>query len=246
VFTGNRKKLRAMVDPVEGQGRILACSQRDHSANAVDDPGILNFLLPEPDLGKEHCRMVLEVTGPGVPPTQTEAAAHVKARKWPAVGDVVPVTVDRANPKLAVVDFDRVKGRGRKEREHAQRRGEQIAAQQALEAAAAGHDQLAPGGKVRTFKLGRKGGIRIGRGGIEIGIGSQPATAEQRMAGAQMVLANQDRARRSADAATHASMQVEKLEDLLQQGALTEAEFAQQKHRVLVEFEQEKARIQSS
>lgn len=102
---------RRMDDPVAGSYTLTACS--GGSADAA----------------YSNCRMQGVVTAPGVPPMAVEHLCTAPTRKWPMPGDVLPVTVDRADPSRLRVDWDAVPaGRDRGMREAA-RLAEQMASQ---------------------------------------------------------------------------------------------------------------------
>lgn len=74
-------------DPIEGRYRITRVSK------------------PPTNSSVGSCDMVGDVTAPGVSVTGVEHnAPFASASKWPRVGDILPVLVDRDNP----ADFMRV------------------------------------------------------------------------------------------------------------------------------------------
>lgn len=104
---------KAMHDPVEGTARVV---------NATGSPVYLGITSAD-------CEMDLLVDAPGVATVAVHVTMHVKVMRWPEGNDVLPVTVDRADPSHLEVHWDRVRTTEQR-----------VAAMQAKRLAAARHD----------------------------------------------------------------------------------------------------------
>jgi uncharacterized protein YhaN len=82
---------KRMKDPVRGTAQVVACSRMTQAAVA------------------SNCVMNLVVSGEGVPATPVEYQAIVRQDRWPHAGQVLPVTVDRADPSRLKVEWDEVR-----------------------------------------------------------------------------------------------------------------------------------------
>jgi hypothetical protein len=75
-------------------------------------------------------RTTLVVEADGVPKTTVEHSETVNAStgthldKWPAQGDTIPVTIDRADPTRVQIEWDEMRGQSDKLRESAAAEGE--------------------------------------------------------------------------------------------------------------------------
>src|SRR5260370_41355703 len=78
---------KRMKDPVRGSAKVASAS-----------------VLP--GLSRSHLRLV--ITADGVPPTPVEVKTTRHGDRWPNVGDLIPVTVDRANPQKFEIEWSAV------------------------------------------------------------------------------------------------------------------------------------------
>ena len=80
-----------MKDPVEGIATVVSSTgPPDHATSA-------------------NCRMNLVVQAEGVPPTSVSIKSMiVPVKKWPFPGTVIPVQVDRADPQKVKILFDKM------------------------------------------------------------------------------------------------------------------------------------------
>jgi hypothetical protein len=84
-----------MKDPVGGTANVVSATTLDAGAS-----------------GKDPCDMQLIVQADGLSPTTIEYHDKVPVIRWPRAGDVLPVTVDRANPEHVEIDWDSLPVRG--------------------------------------------------------------------------------------------------------------------------------------
>jgi hypothetical protein len=96
-----------MDDPVRGTAQVVSTSGNDGEAVW------------------QNTRMHLVVQADGLPPTAVEHYAIAPTAKWPMPGQVLPVTVDRANPQRLKIIWEGVEHSG----ERAARSAEALAAQ---------------------------------------------------------------------------------------------------------------------
>jgi hypothetical protein len=80
-----------MKDPVRGTAQVVACSRMTQAAVA------------------SNCAMNLVVSADGMPATPVEHEAIVRQDRWPHAGQVLPVTVDRADPSRLTIEWDEVR-----------------------------------------------------------------------------------------------------------------------------------------
>lgn len=83
-----------MQDPAEGTLQVVAVSAS-----------------PEIGVQVEEIRLTGVVRVPGLPPTAVEYQGGASPARWPQRGQLLPVTVDRADPTQAdhvVIDWDHV------------------------------------------------------------------------------------------------------------------------------------------
>jgi RND superfamily putative drug exporter len=162
----------------------------------------------------QNCRMHLVVQADGVPATPVEHHAIVAAAKWPWPGQTVPVVVDRGNPQRLKIDWDTVEDSSSR----AARSAEELAAQLRGEGAPAG---AAPG---------------IFGGATVINLSGHAPTEEQ-MAKLRMLGIDPGQIATTPPTAAEGDHDVvdelSRLADLHKSGALTDAEFAQAKKRIL-------------
>ncbi|HST39926.1 MAG TPA: SHOCT domain-containing protein [Conexibacter sp.] len=193
-----------MDDPVEGTAQVVA-------ASGYHGEGIY-----------QNCRMELIVQADGVPPTAVNHHGLVHNKRWPRTGTTLPVTVDRSDPRRFTIEWDRVPDRY----ETARDTSEQLAALMRGDLGAA---------------AGTSGGI-FNSSSVEVVGDISNVTEEQRaklralgidldqVAGA--TAAGAPAAGADADADDTLS-RLERLQRLREQGVLTDAEFAEQKRRIL-------------
>lgn len=84
----------AIDDPVDGTARIVSCSRAPHAATAGT------------------CSLLLVVQAEGIEPYQVEVTEIVRVDRWPAPGQVIPVSVSRSDPRTLRVEWDRVPSHG--------------------------------------------------------------------------------------------------------------------------------------
>ncbi len=78
-----------MKDPVEGMAQVISSSTAPWATSG-------------------NCKMTLVVQADGVPATSVRVHDIVSTKKWPFPGTVLPVQVDRANPEKVKVLWDKV------------------------------------------------------------------------------------------------------------------------------------------
>lgn len=79
-----------MRHPVAGEAHVVSCSGPGESASYT------------------NYSMTAVVRGDGVPPTSVRHKGIAPTAKWPYPGTVLPVTVDRADPSVFRIEWDRV------------------------------------------------------------------------------------------------------------------------------------------
>lgn len=94
-LAGKLSEMR-MKDPVEGTATVAA----------VDFPHGRTY-----NDGRPYTRLECVASGPGIEPVAFEHKSMIVAGKVPMRGDVLPVLIDRANPKRVVIDWDKVASR---------------------------------------------------------------------------------------------------------------------------------------
>jgi Short C-terminal domain len=82
---------KRMKDPVRGTAQVVACSRITQAAVA------------------SNCAMSLVVSADGLPATPVEHEAMCRQDRWPRAGQVLPVTVDRADPTRLRIEWDEVR-----------------------------------------------------------------------------------------------------------------------------------------
>jgi hypothetical protein len=88
-------RLQRMADPVDGVLHVTG----------VDDPAPYNAM-------RATCAFEGVVQAPGIPARPEQVSGMVDTARWPQVGDDLPITVDRANPKQWLIRWERVPSRG--------------------------------------------------------------------------------------------------------------------------------------
>lgn len=87
---GDWLKSKKMKDPVRGTLHVSACTPAPHTATSA------NFALNG------------IVSAGGIMPTAVEHEGVAKTRKWPRPGQILPITVDRADPTRIRIEWDEV------------------------------------------------------------------------------------------------------------------------------------------
>src|SRR5262245_59765913 len=82
---------KRMKDPVRGSAQVLACSRITQAAVA------------------SNCAMSLVVSATGIPAPPVEHDCMCRQDRWPRGGQVLPVTVDRADPTRLRIEWDEVR-----------------------------------------------------------------------------------------------------------------------------------------
>jgi hypothetical protein len=159
----------------------------------------------------QNCRMQLVVSADGVPPTAVQHNELVNRNRWPTPGMPLPVTVDRSNPQKLKIEWDEV--------ESSRDRGARNA--EAMAAAMRGE------GGAPLGALGAANVNVVNLGGRDLSQLSEEQKAKLRMLGIDPPPAA------AADEVDERLARLEKLGRLKQQGLLTEAEFEEQKRRIL-------------
>jgi hypothetical protein len=106
-----------MKDPVDGTARVVTV-EYPHGAAYQD--------------AQRYVRLDCVVSGPGIEPIAIEHKCTVATSKVPAPNAVLPVLIDRANPKRIVIHWDKVDNPdlNRKDQRSANRRkAEELAAE---------------------------------------------------------------------------------------------------------------------
>ena len=164
----------------------------------------------------------LVVSAEGVPATPVHFKSHwVPVKRWPMPGQTLPITLDRANPERIEIHWKEVpSGQQQAERN---RQAQQLAAQMKAQRGAAG--QGTPNVSGAPAELGQDQAARVQQALGSLGVGG--------LGSAQVI---DVRGQGGAGAAAPDPVdQLQKLDQLRQSGALTDAEFEQQKQRILSE-----------
>jgi Short C-terminal domain len=194
-----------MEDPVDGTAQIVSCTGYHEGA-------------------MQNCRMQLVLSGEGVEPTAVEHSALIHNRRWPHPGMTLPAKIDRANPKKFKVDFKAIPD----SRESAQGSAEAMAAAMRGEGGGAGGAAGMGAGGAQVINLSggdlsqlsdeqRQKLAALGIDPTALGAGASAA------AGGQPAPAGGD----------DTLEKLQKLADLRDRGALTDAEFADEKKKLL-------------
>jgi len=88
---GDWLRAKRMKDPVRGSAQVVACSRITQAAVA------------------SNCVMNLVVSADGIPATPVEHECMCRQDRWPQPGQVLPVTVDRADPTRLRIEWDEVR-----------------------------------------------------------------------------------------------------------------------------------------
>jgi hypothetical protein len=117
---GDWIKSKNMKDPVRGTLQVTA------STYPPDDATSGNFSING------------IVSADGVPPTAVEHAGIARVKKWPRGGQVLPVTVDRADPSRILIEWDEIQDSWETARQNAEAMAAAMRGQTAAATAAAG------------------------------------------------------------------------------------------------------------
>ena len=86
------KSKSSVRDGVRGTGHVVASTEYNReSAAAV-----------------QMCTVTLVIEAPGIPAAAAEVTGLVKADRWPTVGQVLPVLIEKTNPLVVEVLWDEV------------------------------------------------------------------------------------------------------------------------------------------
>ena len=113
---GDMLKGIRMQDPVRGHAQVVSCT--GHHGEGI----------------YQNCRMQLVVQAPGVPATSVQQNDLVRHDRWPFPGTTLPVTVDRANPQKVKIEWDEVES----SKDRSKRNADALAAAMRGEAPAGG------------------------------------------------------------------------------------------------------------
>jgi len=161
----------------------------------------------------QNCRMQLVVQAEGVPATAVEHSGLVHNQRWPSPGMTLPVTVDRADPQRINIEWDEVSS----SRDRAQQTAEGMAAAMRGEGGA-------PAG-------GMPPGVNVvNLSGRDLSDLSPEQREKLRALGVQVPA---EQGQGGGDEMDERLDKVGKLDELRDKGALTDAEFEQQKKRIL-------------
>ncbi len=109
----NRLLKKRMSDPVAGTYQLTSCSAASYDASY------------------SNCRMYGVVVAPGVGPVAVEHGCVAPTKRWPQPGQVLPVTVDRADPARLEITWDEVPTGREAGRQLAEQQAQALAAQAA-------------------------------------------------------------------------------------------------------------------
>lgn len=87
---GDLLKGSRMKEPIRGEAQVVSCTA--HSGRA----------------SWQTCRMNLVVQADGIPATHVQLSDMARADRWPTPGIMLPVTVDKTNPKKVKVEWGQV------------------------------------------------------------------------------------------------------------------------------------------
>lgn len=206
-FAGKLSEMR-MKDPVEGTAKVAA----------VDFPHGRTY-----NDGRPYTRLECVASGPGIEPVAFEHTSMIVAGKVPLQGDVLPVLIDRANPKRVVIDWDKVASRDlgwRDQKRDDRQKAEKLAAEM--------RGQV--GGAPASSPAERDTHVETDRATIHANSEAAQARRAQRIA--------QSNAERAQEATGRGGderklSQLERLARLHADGALTDAEFSAEKTKLL-------------
>ena len=206
-LAGKLSEMR-MKDPVEGTATVAA----------VDFPHGRTY-----NDGRPYTRLECVASGPGIEPVAFEHKSMIVAGKVPMRGDVLPVLIDRANPKRVVIDWDKVASRDLGWSD--QRRDDR---QQAEKLAAEMRDRV--GGAPASSPAGQDAQRHTDSATIHANAEAAQARRAQRIAQSKADHAQEATGRGGEE---QKLSQLERLARLHADGALTDAEFAAEKTKLL-------------
>ena len=163
--------------------------------------------------------MELVVSAEDIPATPVSHSGIYKTSRWPMPGQTLPITLDRANPKRIKIHWGEVPSGG----QQAEQQAQQLAALMNAQQGAAGQATPNVSGAPAALSEDQAARVQQVLGGLGAGgLGSAQVIDLRGQAGA-------------GAAAPDPVDQLQKLDQLRQSGALTDAEFEQQKKRLLGE-----------
>ena len=206
-----------MKDPVHGSMHVVG-------ATALD-----------PREMRAPCHVTYVIQAEGVAPFSGEHTFELWSSQWPSPGDDLPVVFDRENPGKIEIRTDEVMTHAESARQHADALAAQLQAGGQIPAAPAADDASPPAG-------GLPAGFQFAPGATPIVIGdADPQRIQEALARASQVLGvDLTGAMNAATAAPQPAPgdivdRLERLAKLRESGAITDAEFATQKQRLLNE-----------
>jgi hypothetical protein len=88
-------RTKRMKDPVRGRFRVEVCARPGAGGGDI--------------ASHSYSALVLGVvSGPGIPPRKVRHSCQVRVKKYPNSGQVLPVMVDRADPRRLVILWNEV------------------------------------------------------------------------------------------------------------------------------------------
>lgn len=206
----DRLRSARMGEPVRGTAQVVAAS--GYQGDAV----------------WQSCQLSLVVSADGVPPTAVEWSGLARGKKWPHAGMVLPVTVDRGDPRSLKIEWDEVPDAADVARQSA----EDLAAMMRGEGTGAGAfggvgAQVInlSGGDLADLSDDQKAKLRA--------LGIDPGQLADAVGGA--AAASPDPVADAADEVEDQVALLERLAKLHEQGVLTDEELREQKARILGE-----------
>ena len=164
--------------------------------------------------------MELVVSAEGIPVTPVSHSGLYKSSRWPMPGQTLPITLDRANPQQIKIHWNEVPS----SEQQAEQQAQQLAALMNAQQGAAG--QATPNVSGAPAALSEDQAARLQQVLGSLGAGGL---------GSAQVVDLRGQAGAPAGGERDPVAQLEKLAELRDKGALTEAEFEQQKQRILGE-----------
>jgi hypothetical protein len=163
----------------------------------------------------EQGHLELVVSADGVPATPVRHSGLFRTSQWPMPGQTLPITLDRADPQRIKIHWDEVPSGKHRAEQHAQQLAARMNAQPAASAQGAGNLSGTPAG------LSEDQAARVSQALAGLGVGG--------LGSAQVVDLRGQAGTPGANAERDPIDQLEKLAELRKSGALTDAEFEQQK-----------------
>jgi hypothetical protein len=180
---------------------------------------VVSGTRPPDSATSANVRLQLVVQAEGIAPYSTELHCIAPTRKWPFPGETLPVIVSRADPHKLKIDWDEVVPHADRGREQA----EQLAAAlrgRAGPGAGAGADAALAGIPPEAQAIVAQ--LRQAFPGAQVQVGSAEMSSMPGVAPAP-----------AEDPEEETLDRLERLAALHERGVLTDAEFAEQKRRIL-------------